>query len=171
MGVKQGCVLAPLLFNVFLLAVTILCSRQAEREEERQGVHLTLRCDGGAFRIQRFRAQRKTESIIVRDLQYADDAAIVTNNANELQHELEMMDEHYARLGLQMKTRKTEMLHRLTDSATAAQPTSIRGNTLKGVQDFIYLSSIISSKSSLNREISNHISRISAEFGQLAGKV
>ena len=109
--------------------------------------------------------------MIIRDMQYADDAAIITNNATELQHELEVTDEQYTRMGLQMNTGKTEVLHRLTDDSTAAQPISIRGSTLKEVPDFAYLGSIISNNCSIDREINNRISRASAAFGQLTGRV
>ena len=171
MGVKQGCVLAPLLFNVFLLAITLLCAQRADEDQNAPGVHLRYRCDGGAFRLQRLKALRKTKKMIVRDMQYADDAAIITNNATELQHELELTDDQYTRLGLQMNTDKTEVLHRRTDNAPAAQTISIRGNTLKEVQDFTYLGSIISNNCSLDREINNRISRASAAFGQLTERV
>ena len=67
MGVKQGCVLAPLLFNVFLLAVTTLATNEPATEPD-AGVKLRYRCEGGAFRLQRLRARGRVSHVIVRDL-------------------------------------------------------------------------------------------------------
>ena len=104
-------------------------------------------------------------------MQYADDAAIITNNVTELQHELELTDLQYTRLGLQMNTGKTEVLHRSTEDSIPAQPISIRGNILKEVQDFTYLGSTISNNCSLDREVNSRISRASAAFGHLSDRV
>ena len=48
-GVKQGCILAPMLSNVFLLAVTLLPVGQSEIQERPAGVEMWYRCDRGAF--------------------------------------------------------------------------------------------------------------------------
>ena len=170
MGVKQGCVLAPVLFNVFLLAVTLLTSRHSETLERSPGIRLRYRCDGGAFNLQRLKSTRNAKSLTVRDMQYADDAAIVAGCAVELQGELSETDAQFSRMGLMMNTDKTEVMHK-QHNADNAQPISIRNNVLNEAQDFTYLGSIISNNCTLDREINNRISRASAAFGQLSVRV
>ena len=171
MGVKQGCVLAPVLFNVFLLTVTLLSVRHAQTHGRSAGVRVRYRCDGGAFRLGRLRASGRTQQLVVRDLQYADDAAIVAKDSRELQEELSLTDAQYGRLGLEMNTRKTEVMHRIEGEAGPQVQTVIRGNTIGEVKDFTYLGSIISSDCTLDREINNRISKASAAFGQLKDRV
>ena len=73
--------LAPVHFNVFLLAVTLLSIRDAETSETSDGVRLRYRSDGGAFRLSRLRATGRTQQMVVQDLYYADDAASVGRDA------------------------------------------------------------------------------------------
>ena len=171
MGVKQGCVLAPVLFNVFLLAVTLLSTRSAESRGRSAGIRVRYRCDGGAFRLARLKARGRTQQMVVRDLQYADDAAILARDSRELQEELALTDAQYGRLGLEMNTSKTEVMHRVAGEASPEALTVIRGSNIREVQEFTYLGSIISSNCTLDREISNRMSRASAAFGQLKDRV
>ena len=53
-GVKQGCVLAPILVNVYLLAISIL-ALGGERQLGAGGLPLRYRFDGGAYNLQRLR--------------------------------------------------------------------------------------------------------------------
>ena len=70
-----------------------------------------------------------------------------------------------------MNTRKTEVLHSLNSNSDPAQLITICGNTLNEVQGFTYLRNIIANNCSLEREVSNRISKTRAEFGQLAERV
>ena len=47
-GVKQGCVLAPVLFNVYLVAVSMLATDNASRSQI-GGVSLKYRFEGAVF--------------------------------------------------------------------------------------------------------------------------
>ena len=67
MCVKQGCVLAPLLFNVFLLAIPILATSEPAIESNAV-VKLRYKCDGNAFRLQRLRAWGRVSQVNVGDL-------------------------------------------------------------------------------------------------------
>ena len=172
MGVKQGCVLAPLLFNVFLLAVTLLATNEPdEAQQEIGGVRLRYRFDGGAFNLQRLRARGLVDYVSVRDLQYADDAAVLAGGPEELQAEMTQTNRQYSRLGLLMNKTKTEIMHRPTSTHSEPLAITIDGTQLPEATDFTYLGSIISNNCSLDREINNRISRASAAFGQLKDRV
>ena len=126
--------LAPVLFNVFLLAITLLCAHRSRNQNSNSGLRLRYRCDGGAFRLQRFKSVRKSKYLVVRDLQYADDAALVTGDPTELQRELNVKEAEYTRLGLKMNTNKTEVMHKKVDDAGTAPQISVQGNIQKEVK-------------------------------------
>ena len=79
-GVKQGCVLAPTLFGIFFS-----CLLQFAYGDHNEGVYLHTRTSGKLFNLNRLRAKTKLKKVLVRELLYADDAAIVAESANELQ--------------------------------------------------------------------------------------
>ena len=47
-GVKQGCAMAPVLFNIYLLAANFLFT---QRKEDEHSTHLTYRLDGSLFNL------------------------------------------------------------------------------------------------------------------------
>ena len=71
-GVKQGCVLAPTLFGIFF-SITLKHVFGTSNE----GVFLHTRSDGWLFKLAKLRAKTKRRKKIIRDMLFADDAALV----------------------------------------------------------------------------------------------
>lgn len=65
-GVKQGCVLAPTLFSLYLTAVL-----ETTNEGLTRGVFIRTRTDGKLFNLARLRAHTKTLDMCIRELLYA----------------------------------------------------------------------------------------------------
>ena len=126
-GVKQGCVLAPIIFNLLLVAITLEshCDLQSS---DCVGIEYCL--DGGLFNLRRLQVKTKTSSAMIFALQYADDAALPSITADGLQCSLDVMSETYLRAGLIINTTKTEIL---STSSPDAPPFSISGNQLKKI--------------------------------------
>ena len=88
MGVKQGCVLAPIIFNLLLVAITLVshCDLQSS-----DCIGIEYRLDGGLFNLRHLKAKTKTSSAVIFALQYTDDAALPSLTAFELQCSLDII--------------------------------------------------------------------------------
>ena len=73
-GVKQGCVLAPTLFVGFF---GLLLKHAFDTTTE--GIYIRTRLDGRLFNLARLRAKTRVRKVLIRDMLFADDAAIVTH--------------------------------------------------------------------------------------------
>ena len=80
-GVKQGCVLAPFIFNLLLVAITLVSHHDLQSSD---CVGIEYRLDGGLFNLRCLQAKTKTSSAVIFPLQYADDAAFPSLTADGL---------------------------------------------------------------------------------------
>ena len=106
-GVKQGCVLAAIIFNQFLVAITLVSHRDLHSFD---CIEIEYRLDGGLFNLRHLQAKTKTSSAVISALQYADDAAFPSLTADGLQRSLNVMSEAYLRAGLVFSAAITEIL-------------------------------------------------------------
>ena len=65
-GVKQGCVLAPIIFNLFLVAITLVSHRDLRSSDCVGNAHSL---DGGLFNLRRLQAKTKNSSAVISALQ------------------------------------------------------------------------------------------------------
>ena len=72
--VKQGCALAPTLFGIIF---SLLLSYAFSQSED--GVYLHTRSDGHLFNLPRLRAKAKVRKVLIRELLFADDAALTAH--------------------------------------------------------------------------------------------
>ena len=161
-GVKQGCVLAPNIFNQLLVAMTLVSHRDL-RTFDCPGIEYRL--DGGLFNLRRLQAKTKTSSAMIFALQYADDAGLPSLTADGLQRSLDVMSEAYLRAGLIIKAKI------LSSSSPDAPTFSINGNQHKNCENFTYLGSNLSFSGDLINEIQRRINLASSAFGRLSKRV
>ena len=113
MGVKKGCLLAPLLLKMFLFAFSLLATDEPdETQHEISHVRLRYRFYGGVFNLQKLSARPLVGYVPVRDLHYADDETVLTGGLEVLQTKLTQTYRHYSRLGLLMNKMKTDIMYR-----------------------------------------------------------
>lgn len=79
-GVKEGCVIAPVLFMIFfrvMLNKTLLnCDK---------GIYIRFRTNSNIFNISRLNAKTKVYYQLVRDLLFADDCILFSHTEKQMQ--------------------------------------------------------------------------------------
>ena len=94
-GVKQGCVLAPTLFGIFF---ALLLKHAFDTTTE--GIYLRIRSDGRLFKLARLRAKTKVREVLIRDMLFADDAAVVAHTQEEHQSLMDCLSQACKDFGL-----------------------------------------------------------------------
>ena len=162
-GVKQGCVLAPTLFGIFF---SLLLSYAFSQSDD--GVYLHTRSDGNLFNLARLRAKTKVRKVLIRELLFADDAALTAHTEEALQRLISRFSSACGEFGLTISLKKTNILGQDVCSTPCI---SIGDHTLEVVEAFTYLGSTISKNLSLDAELNTRIGRAATSMARLAKRV
>ena len=155
--------LAPVLFNLFFTCVLNHGIRILG-----YGVYLLYRLDGSLFGLRRRTAKTETVKKTVLEVLFAGDCALMVHRESDLQIIVHKSAEASCLFSLTISLGKTEVLFQPAPGSVAHRPTfSIDGTQLKMVDDFKYLSNVISSDGSLDKEISTRICKASQALGHL----
>lgn len=164
--VKQGCVIVPTLFSIYIAAVLHLAPG-----EPPQVIPLRYRTDCNVFNLARLKAKTKIKSIVARELQYADDAEAGALTEVRLQTTVDVFTEAYGRLGLQVNTRKSKVLYQPAPTPQQQQdpPPAIKihGKTLENVQHFTYLDCELNKKATIDDDVPRRLGCARMSFGRL----
>jgi hypothetical protein len=147
-GLRQGCVMSPSLFNVYMDAMM--------RKVTDDGV------DGGV-RVGRER---------VMDLDFADDVALLADTWLVLVGLVVRMEEVTQRFGINISVKKSEVMciGRGAENLNV-EDLEFRGQTMKQVEEFIYLGSTVTSDGKFVRYMERRKAGATRAFGVLRRRV
>ena len=162
-GLRQGCTMAPTLFNLYSCLVMERWMEQV-RHLEGVGICLRYKLDGKLFR----RSTRASEQAYVTDCQFADDAAILASTRHGAEQAIMAYIDVAAKFGLTVSLPKTKLLvtgHGVTEAERA--PIAVGGDHIDCVDEFPYLGSAVMSCGRIEAEVDRRIAGASRAFGAL----
>ena len=168
-GVRQGCVLAPTLFNMYFDAVI----HMALEEHRSQGRGVVILYQPEAKLVGNIGFSCETQ---LSDLEYADDMTLVAASWEDLKDMLQSLDEKCQQMGLPISTKKTKTMAVLPSGDTEGEqypkpePITLHPNSdpVEVVSTFEYLGSTMSDDCSLTAEVEARISKASKAFSSLS---
>ena len=104
-GLGQGCVLALLLFNIFLAAVM-----EAWKQESGGGVNWFTRIDGALLHRELRDKYASWQDLQTEDLGYANDAALLADTLTSLHQSAQNFQQHLNAWGSEPSVGKTEAM-------------------------------------------------------------
>ena len=129
-GVLQGCVLSPLLFNIMLEVVMALSLDNSD-------IGATI------------------SGFLCSNLRFADDIALLSESETDLQSQIDSLHTYSTRFGLKISTSKTEV--QCISRSPRAVKINIDSTALAQVDQFTYLGGVISSDASCENDIKRRI--------------
>jgi len=164
-GVKQGCVLAPTLFSLYLAAMLHVAFNDLH-----EGIFIQTRQNADLFNVSQFKAKSLTTKHLVREMLFADDSALVTHGAAEMQLLVDRFAQAAKKFSLKINIKKTECLYqpiKLLSPPPEPIDITINQEPLTKATDFTYLGSTVSTTSKIDKELRTRTGKASAAFGKL----
>ncbi|KAJ1160521.1 hypothetical protein NDU88_001023 [Pleurodeles waltl] len=135
-GVKQSCVLAPMLFSMMFSAML----SDAFCDDEETSIKVRYRPDGRLFNLRRLQAKTKVEKDSVRDFLFADDCALSTATEAQMKQIMNRFSTAWRYFGLTINTKNSEVLHQPAPQKTYVEPTiNAEEQIMKADEKFAYL--------------------------------
>ena len=139
-GVRQGCILSPILFLVTIDWVT----RQTA----------SLRTHGIQWTIFSH----------LQDLDFADDIAILSSTTTHLQEMSDDLNMNSKKTGLNISEKKSKIM---CVNSSPTRTTNIDGEPLDHIEEFTYLGSVISTDNSAQKDIKARLNKARCAFSRL----
>ena len=124
--------------------------------------------DGKLFNIAWLKAKTKVRHLIIRDMLFADDAAVVAHSQEHLQALMDRFTQACQYFSLTISLSKTKTMGKGTETPPSI---TINNYTLEAVSTFTYLGSTITDNLSLDTELSSRIGKAASTFGKLTERV
>ena len=151
-GVRQGCVLSPLLFNIYIDRISKEANQEIEAQENLENSEL-------------YTPDEKLEKTSINELLFADDQCLLYNNDSRLQEHVNNLTAICERYNMKINRTKTEIMK---VSRTHGPLNIYLDNTpLKQVQEFKYLGSMITEDGRMDREIETRCQKANTLIYQL----
>ncbi len=167
-GLRQGCCMAPVLFNLYMCAVVeVWCSRMAEFSDE-VGVKVRFECDGQLLRKprQNIPVARITEG------QFADDSVLFALTRTGMEIAVTTLNDVAADFGLTVSFSKTKFMAMGCDiTAADCTPLPVARSVVDPVSEFRYLGSLVDNSGRCSADIRSRVAAASRAFGALARPV
>ena len=153
-GLRQGCVLSPLLFNVFFAAaLEVVIVRFSEDDGIMQNLVFLKEETGAGTETPLDRVRRAVWGML-----YADDAGVVSRSADGLARMMTIIVQVFGEFGLTVSEKKTEtLLMRVKEKQPTPPPPPLiieaAGQKYTQTLEFRYLGGLVNEHGDLTREI------------------
>ena len=165
-SIKQGCVLARILFSIFFDVIV----REA-KEDLPIGIYIRFRTHGSEFNLLRLLECTKTTEELITELLFVEDCALLAHTEQALQHIINRFSDAAKNFGLTISLKKTGVLYQPSPREAYSPHISINGTNLNTVEHSTYLGSIISNEATVSKDIDTRLSKASSSFGRLSKRV
>jgi hypothetical protein len=159
-GVRQGCVIAPLLFNVFFDCVVRLSLAEMP---EGCGARLSFRAEG---EVLPWHKGGPSTMLTIAALMYADDPVFLSCDRGELELMLKVFDSVCNRMGMCVNAAKTEFMA-FGHDGQPLESVQLSGGEAHYVSSFKYLGGVVDTSASWEAEITARISKSRGTFAKM----
>ena len=159
-GYKQGCVLAPDLFNITLDTVV----RQLLPQLRQLGVSIVYKIDGHLMH-----SRKPTHEKLMWILMYADDISLGCDDVDSLRTAVTLTDTVFTHWGLTISFKKAKVLivGRDAEAQASNAVNTVRGDNLEVVSSFKHVGSMFTSDNTLDAEINHRLASAKVAFLRL----
>ena len=133
-----------------------------------EGIYLRTRSDDRLFNLARLRANTKVRKVLIRDMMFADEAAVATHTQEELQSLMDCFSQACKDFGLTISLNKTKVRRQ---DIEAPPVITIDDYELDAVCQFSYLGSTSTDNLSLYAEIDKRIGKAASTLPRPTARV